>query len=101
MNSGYMILCQPFTVLGYVVNVKKRETETAIIESGGEYYTLPLDYSLLSSGLGCVRYTSKKGTKSLKIEFNFNSIPFEECRNTWWLKYCKMRDQALKIHIYV
>ena len=101
MKPGYLILCQPYSVVGHVVNIKKGELETAIIESGGDYYTLPLDYVVLDSNLGCIRMAVKQGHSSCKIEFNFNTLPSLECRQKWWVTYCKMREQAFKIHIYV
>lgn len=103
MLPGYEILCQPFTVLGHVISIRKGELMTAIIESVGEYYTLPLDYELSENNLSCFRKVPKGRSYNLHIrsEFVFKSIKSMDCRKNWWKTYCKMRDKALETHIYL
>lgn len=96
MPLGYKALCGDHKALGYVVNIISGEVKTAIIEADGEYYTLPLDYTLSKTQTSCIRKV-----KGHPIEVKFSTIGSSVCRNEWWLKYCTMRNTALKTHIYI
>lgn len=95
MAPGYLILCQPFMVLGHVVNVVPDQLFTAIIQSGEDFYALPMDYELAGDKLSCVRKT-KKGL----IEYNFSLLP-ESCKVKWWKTYLQMINKAKEKHIFL
>ena len=96
MPRGYKILCQPLVTLGHVVNIVPGELKTAIIKSGDEYYTLPLDFYLNAAGTSAYRKTTK-GT----VEFKFSQVVSPECKLSWWKAYEVMREAALLTHIYI
>lgn len=95
MFRGYICLCNPYVVLGFVVNIIPNELKTAIIMSGDEYYTLPMDY-VLSSDITCVRKVNNK-----IIEFRLSALPDVGCRKKWWDAYTSMVTEASKTHIYL
>jgi len=90
MPRGYNVLTKPCVALGYVVNIIKDESHTAIFQCGDEYYTIPMDFVLLKNRTSCCRFVQGK-----KVEFKFGS------HSDWWEKYTKLVETAFKTHIYI
>lgn len=96
MPRGYAVMCGPFIVIGYVAGAIKGEALTGIIQSGEEYFTLPLDYELGSDGVSCRRVAGCK-----VVEYRFMDTGSVECVSMWWNNYVSFKEKALSRHIYI